>query len=788
MINLDIIGLIKNIPFFGVIAYKKDEIIYVNKGAIEILGYSEDEFKKISLNDIFFNEPEIEKNSFEWDLKRKNGALVKCQLYFTDLNDIKILIFFNISVQKFLEKAYHLIGNINSVLNLCEDEKTFIKRILNEVKDIYEADDVEIAEFSEGKLYSTNKFFINCVEKQDVIAEILKNKIVFIYNKVNECKYSSVCLIPLKKGDKIRYVLGIFSKVPEYFNLSERRLLEEVKEAISFGLDKIEKEKNIKILYSALENSPDWVLITDKNGTIIYVNKTVERLSKYSKQELIGNNPKILKSGFYDKKFYEKMWTTLKSGKPFSCVIINKDKFGNFFKVEHLIIPVKIGNKIEYFVALGKDLTREEKLEGEVYRLKFYDILTGVLNRYGFIFEVQRKVNEISEGKVGGIFVLDIYNFSYLNKVFSNKIGDILLKEVASLLERLIPDGVVSRTGGDEFSFFTIVDGKDIISFLQSIVEIFKVSKFTEKNLNIDINIGVSFYERDGVDINELINNARTALNIAKEKGPNRFAIFNKDIEKIIIKERESRNLIVNAYENNWFEVYLQPYFYAESLKLAGFESLLRINHPEKGIITPYFFIEALESSEFIFEVEKSIISKIIETIIFWSSKGYEIKPISVNLTARSFAKKDIIDFIVSKVKDLKENFLNVEITERMLVNNPEYAKEVVKILQKQNIKILLDDFGTGYSSLSYLTEIPVDYLKIDISFIRKFLVDERTYQVVEIIIDLAKKLNMKTIAEGVEKDAQLNELRKLGCDIIQGFLFAKPIPIKSAEKYLSRN
>ncbi len=814
----EIIRAVEKHPHICFLVFQ-NKIVYANKAFENFTGYSENELAKLNIFELlpkafhikvqdFFNttfkNDYIFYNYKELPIIKKDGSLINCLVFFSKItynsNPALLLIAVDITSQKNLERTRDLISDTTKLISSAETEEIFLSKLCDILKKVYGDDYICFGKINFDQNFISPYCGIGYNvpleifgDREKVIENFNANKIVVNYNKelfkkfnnIIPIKFFSVCAIPIKVENRVEYVLTIFSPFVNCFNENEIKILGSLKETIEFGIDKVHKDRNITILYKALENSPDWVLITDSNGSIIYANKTVERLTGYSKEELLGQNPRILKSGEYGKDFYNKMWQTLQAGKPFSCVIINKNKEGKLFKVEHLLIPVKIGDKITHYVALGKDLTREEKLEGEVYKLKFHDALTGVFNRYGFIFEVNNRVKTLNKDEVGLLILIDIFNFSHINKIYSDQVGDELLIDIAKLLENIYYNAIVAKTGGDEFGVFLNVKRDDIIKFIESVVELFKISKFSSKDVSVSINLGASIYPDDSSNINTLINNARTALNIAKNQGENHYAIFNKDIEEKIKTERKTKELIVSALENDWFEIFLQPYFHIANSSLAGFEALLRINHPERGILSPYYFIDALEESDFIFEVEKRIIKKITSIISSWLKKDYPVKPISINLTAKSFKQIEVIDYLINNVKNFNNNFINLEITERLYLEEPEYSKKAIDRLRTYGIKISLDDFGTGYSSLSYLTEIPIDYIKIDISFVRKFLKDKKTYSIIEAILTLAKKLKMMTIAEGVEEKAQLQELKKLGCDIAQGYLFAKPCPVSEAEKFL---
>jgi diguanylate cyclase (GGDEF)-like protein len=460
---------------------------------------------------------------------------------------------------------------------------------------------------------------------------------------------------------------------------------------------------------------------------------------------------------------------------------LNKRKDGKSFKIQYSIIPVQAKEEIKNFVAIGIDTSREEELEEEVFRLKFHDSLTGIYNRYGIKFEMHKLIQKLKKDYIGVASILDVTSFSQINTIFSHDIGDQILMEISNLLKNNFPESSIGRIGGDKFLVFRIIKQDELFDFINKFIPLFKSKRFSDMHLSLGINIGISVFPNDAKDMEELLINANSALKIAKSRGRNNVKIFDIKISKNMEEINKKMDLIVEAYENDWFEIFLQPYFDVKNINLAGFESLLRIRHPEKGIIPPGFFINTLEKSELLFEIEKRTIQKVARIMEEWKKKSYIVKPVSINITAKSFAQSNTIEAL----KKYANGNMNIEIIERILVDNKDYTQKVLKELKKFNIKCFLDDFGTGYSSLSYITTMPIDTIKIDISFIRKFLEDKKTYAIVESIISLSKKLGMKTVAEGVENESQFKELKKLNCDTVQGYLFAKPVPYRQAEKWL---
>ncbi len=808
-------------PHVGILIYQNNEIIYANKKVSKMSGYSIEEIENMDILDFlaikskdnvrelinfFKNNPN--KQNLRINIKKKDGLIINTLVavsYITlKSKEATLINVIEVTKERLYEDFQMLVDFSNKLIVSEYSEKDYIEKLIHKLNGIYlekyalkvKAFCGEVNENNKIRIFSSSNEWIdlsflgkNTLEgfkKNEIQTGSIEIKEIPIkeYKKLTGEKNIKFYVMPIKSNRKIKYVVIIFSEMSGFFNDRDRNLVARVfKNIIESALKKISEERDTKILYKALENSPNWVLITDRNGNILYANKTVERLSGYTLEEILGKNPRIFKSGYQDKKLYKKLWESITSGKVFECVMLNRKKNGEYFKLQYSIIPVKTKGKINNFVAIGIDVSREEKLEGEVFRLKFHDSLTGVYNRYGIKSEIHKMINKLKENYIGIVALVDISGFSQTNTIFSHYVGDQILVEVSNLLKDTFSESSIGRIDGDKFVLFKVIKESELFNFVCKFIPLFKSKRFTDMHLQVGINVGISVFPNDAKDAEELLINANSALKIAKTTGRerNNVKIFDTKISKDMEEMNKKMNLIVDAYENDWFEIFLQPYFDTKNIKLVGFESLLRIRHPEKGIIPPGFFINTLEKSEFLFEIEEKIIQKVSRITEEWKRKSYIVKPISINITAKSFAHSNTI----KTLKKYANGNINIEIIERILVDNKEYTQKILKELKEFNIKCFLDDFGTGYSSLSYITSMPIDVIKIDISFIKKFLEDRKTCMIVESIINLSKKLGIKTVAEGVETELQFKELKKLGCDMIQGYLFAKPVPYKEAEKWL---
>lgn len=577
------------------------------------------------------------------------------------------------------------------------------------------------------------------------------------------------------------------------FLAEERNLINSLAEMLKVFLDHKQAEEGMKKLSLAVEESYDWVLITDRTGRIEYLNRAVTEITGYTKEELMGKNPKLLKSGKHDEEFYKNMWTTMLSGHVFRAILTNRKKDGSLFEVFHTITPLKDSKgNVTHFIATAKDMTQQRQFEEKLNYLAYYDVLTGLPNRNLFIDRLKQLILRAEhEKKLVAVLAVDIKRFAYINDTFGPPVGDAVLKETGRRLINSIREGdTVARFGNDEFEIAIgdISDTKDIVIAVEKIInEVVQPLKLNSEDILINISIGISIYPNDGEDSLTLIKNADAALLKVKVLGMTDYRFYTGDLN---IRASEfislERNLF-NALKNNEFVMHYQPYFYTSTGKLAGMESLIRWNSPESGMASPAKFIPILEETGMIMEVGLWIMKTVCNQVMEWHQRGYSVVPVAVNFSPAQFRQKELgnilEDVIVESCIDPK--FLTLEITESLFMQDFESARRVLERLSKMGISISIDDFGTGYSSLARLKRLPINNLKIDISFIKDITSNPDDASIVSTIISMAHNLGHKTIAEGIETEEQLKILRILRCDMVQGYYFSKPLPADEVERFL---
>ncbi|HBG5206848.1 TPA: EAL domain-containing protein [Clostridioides difficile] len=419
--------------------------------------------------------------------------------------------------------------------------------------------------------------------------------------------------------------------------------------------------------------------------------------------------------------------------------------------------------------------------EKEILSLAYEDKVTYIGNQNKFYRECSKYL--LDKPSLNYIIVyFDINNFKMINDTFGYEFGDNLLITIAKALKEELTEGeVYARLSSDYFAIFCdYKNGRNKI-----IRKLDNIRSNIESNLSIvfeiSLCVGIYFVEEGEVDIQKVVNKANMARSVAKGKNIN-YAIYNEDVRNKLSEESMILDDIKIALVKNQFEVYYQPKFSLVTGEMIGSEALIRWNHPEHGFISPAVFIPIAEKSKLILKIGRFVFERVCNDLSEWKKQGKKIVPVSVNLSRVELYQPDIVKFINKTIQmyNLSSDFIEIEITETVAINELNILKNVLNELRKHGFSISMDDFGTGYSSISCLRDMPIDILKLDKSFLGGIEHDERSRNIAKSIVSLAKSLDLVVIIEGVESKEQAELMKQFGCDLVQGFYFARPMPAKN--------
>ncbi|MBH7349703.1 EAL domain-containing protein [Clostridioides difficile] len=419
--------------------------------------------------------------------------------------------------------------------------------------------------------------------------------------------------------------------------------------------------------------------------------------------------------------------------------------------------------------------------EKEILSLAYEDKVTYIGNQNKFYRECSKYL--LDKPSFNYIIVyFDINNFKMINDTFGYEFGDNLLITIAKALKEELTEGeVYARLSSDYFAIFCdYKNGRNKI-----IRKLDNIRSNIESNLSIvfeiSLCVGIYFVEEGEVDIQKAVNKANMARSVAKGKNIN-YAIYNEDVRNKLSEESMILDDIKIALVKNQFEVYYQPKFSLVTGEMIGSEALIRWNHPEHGFISPAVFIPIAEKSKLILKIGRFVFERVCNDLYEWKKQGKKIVPVSVNLSRVELYQPDIVKFINKTIKmyNLSSDFIEIEITETVAINELNILKNVLNELRTYGFSISMDDFGTGYSSISCLRDMPIDILKLDKSFLGGIEHDERSRNIAKSIVSLAKSLDLVVIIEGVESKEQAELMKQFGCDLVQGFYFARPMPAKN--------
>ncbi|MCG7997644.1 MAG: EAL domain-containing protein [Candidatus Thiodiazotropha taylori] len=542
------------------------------------------------------------------------------------------------------------------------------------------------------------------------------------------------------------------------------------------------QEEQLTLVLNAFRLSRDAILMTDEQNKIISVNDAFERITGYVESEVLGKDPRLLASNRHDHHFYKRMWQSINQNNHWEGEIWNRRKSGEIYP-EWLSIS-KIVDEIKahtHYIAVFTDITQKKKTEDEIENLAFYDVLTGLANRYLLADRVEKAVHaDMRSGATSSLVYFDLDHFKTVNDTMGHSVGDKLLQEVAMRMKRLIREkDTLSRLGGDEFVLFMPdINPNDIEARLHALVsQLNQPYTILDTEVTISASFGVAVSPDDGSSYENLLRHADMAMYKAKEDGRNSVCFFNRKLEMKAIKKIKIDNELRYAIDAQELRLNFQPQLLLTDNRIVGCESLLRWKSRVLGEVSPMEFIPVAEKSGLINSLGKWVLQQAVSKTKELLQIDPELK-MAVNISASQLRSEDFLSSLLEICGDqgVPANNIELEVTESMLMEKAESTMKLLKSLANHGFHMAIDDFGTGYSSLAYLNWMPVSVIKIDREFVRDIHQNEKHRKVCVSIIRLASSLDIKTVAEGVESGEQLRILQQEGCDMIQGYHYSRPL------------
>ena len=575
-----------------------------------------------------------------------------------------------------------------------------------------------------------------------------------------------------------------------------RDLAGRVLRAVGVTFDVTERKRNEERLLlseKVFDSSPVAILIADPANRIVSVNSAFARITGYGEDEALGRDPKFLGSGLHDAAFYRSMWQTLAATGYWEGEIWDRRKNGEIYPKWMTISTVhdRHDNHLTHYVAIFSDITERKRAEEHIRHLAHHDPLTSLPNRMTLEARLHQSIAEARRGgrSVAAMF-LDMDRFKTINDTLGHHVGDLLLIEVARRLKDAVrASDTVARLGGDEF--VVVLPGletPDVATTLAGAIleRLSETYRIEGHELHSTPSIGIALYPQDGEDVTTVMKHADTAMYHAKSKGRNNFQFFSHSMNAAAMERLEVERQLRDALQNDQFLLHYQPRLDMDG-RVTGAEALIRWNRPGKGLQPPSVFIPIAEETDLINRIGDWVLATVCRQIRSWLDAGLRPPHIAVNLSARQLRQPSLLGHVsaVLAATGVPAELLEIEITESMAMENPHKAALLLQEFKGMGIALAMDDFGTGYSSLAYLKRLPLDYLKIDRSFVADITVDANDLAIAKGTIALAHSLGLKVIAEGVETEGQLDLLRSHGCDEVQGYLYARPLPPAELETFL---
>ena len=548
-----------------------------------------------------------------------------------------------------------------------------------------------------------------------------------------------------------------------------------------------ETQRRARLLDSAVQATSELMMITEADPAqprVVFVNEAFERMTGFRPRDILGRVPALLHGPQTDARVVAQMYATLAAGKPFEAELQYCRQDGTTFWAEVTSHPMFDEKGWQtHWVSIQRDITERRHHAAQIQWQADHDSLTGLPNRKRYQEQLTDALALATQENTSvGVLFFDLDRFKQINDTLGHAVGDTLLVEVARRLGRCLgTDDTLARIGGDEFTILLpgLSHHREAASMAQCLLDTLAEPFVADgRELFVTASIGISVAPQDGDNINDLLKNADLAMYRAKDEGRDRYRIYNEAMNDTLLDKLMLENHLRRALEKEEFHLLYQPQVDLLTGAVIGVEALIRWEHPTLGRVSPNDFIPIAEETGLIVAIGAWTREVACRQGAQWFEQGYPLR-VSVNLCAREFSQPDLADQVAAVLErtGLPPHLLDIELTERTLVRDG-VASETLHDLHHLGVRLSVDDFGTGYSSLSYLRTLPLDVMKIDKSFINGLgSGDSKSDAVVHALIELARGIELEVIAEGVETDAQRTALIALGCDIIQGYLFSRPLP-----------
>jgi diguanylate cyclase (GGDEF)-like protein/PAS domain S-box-containing protein len=783
-----------------------EKILYANRAACNMLGYTRDELGAMSVFDI---DPVVTKErveqiietlnrekraQFESVHRTKDGRLydveVTCALFPCEGKNLIISQIRDITDFNRMQKA--LATREQEYLNLAEGSPDYIIRYDLKGRILYlNAPLVERLELDNpeevigkrpGEAWPDGRY--SAIEQAAARAiETNTLQIVEVSEILSEGEQKDFQILILPEKDVTGRIIG----------------------SIAFGRDITEHKRREDLLHkreqefrAMIENAPDPVTRYDRDGRRIYVNPAFEKLMGKPGHLLLGRTPGEVPVGDHaevGRRAQKAISRVIKEGVPAETEVIWEDGDG----VEHchqirFVPEFDRDGEVQTVLSVARDISPLRAYQRQLHDLAYFDILTGLPNRALFFDYLQQAITDALLCNKGplGLMLVDLDRFKAVNDSFGHHTGDRLLCEVGQRLRKKVREGdIVARLGGDEFAIIlpkvpTCETLAAIAStLLAALAEPFKIEG---KHLNVTASIGISSCPKDSRDAWELVQLADMAMYHARSRGRNNFLFHSVELTASAKKRLSLEAELGNAIKRRQFELFYQPTVELKSGRLVGAEALLRWHHPGSGIMTPDRFIDIAEETGMIIELGEWVFRTACLTAAKWNrAENAEIR-MAINLSVRQFDQKGLVEMAKSILEDTRcrPEWVELEITESLLLEDREDILTTLEELRRIGFSIAMDDFGTGYSALGYLTKFPIDRLKIDRSFVSNIFNRKKSEALVKAFVFLAQTLDLSLVAEGVETRQQASFLRDIGCNHAQGYLFGKPVPQTQFEQMLT--